>query len=230
MNRYAQALRLDLAGVDLLIPDIARSWRETGAAICEVNAQPQLGATTGPHLYGEILQRRLGGEGRVPVVVVLGEPVVAELAQAIVQRLQGTGHAVGWCDPRGAGLDAEWLAQSPHSGLASGQMLLTHPGVEALVFSVHDDEPLRSGLPVDRIDWLVLAGTNVVRAASAQEGPTLLGELLVVMLPACRGRIVRLGDCGLDLQGLEAMMPRSCTWQVMTRADLLVALMQDMVC
>jgi cyanophycin synthetase len=44
--RAARVLRLDLAGVDLLIPDIRRSWHETGAAICEVNAQPEMS----PHL------------------------------------------------------------------------------------------------------------------------------------------------------------------------------------
>ena len=41
--RAAAALRLDLAGVDLLIPDIGQSWKLGGAAVCEVNSQPNLG-------------------------------------------------------------------------------------------------------------------------------------------------------------------------------------------
>ena len=39
------------AGIDLLIADIAQSWRRTGAAICEVNAQPQFATPADAHLH-----------------------------------------------------------------------------------------------------------------------------------------------------------------------------------
>ena len=38
----ARALHLDLAGIDLIIPDISESWLESGGTILEVNAQPQI--------------------------------------------------------------------------------------------------------------------------------------------------------------------------------------------
>ena len=38
--RAARAIGLDVAGVDFITPDITRSYREVGGAICEVNAAP----------------------------------------------------------------------------------------------------------------------------------------------------------------------------------------------
>ncbi|MBY0238604.1 MAG: hypothetical protein K2X55_04750 [Burkholderiaceae bacterium] len=39
-ERAAALLGLDIAGIDFLCPDISRSWRDVGGAVCEVNAQP----------------------------------------------------------------------------------------------------------------------------------------------------------------------------------------------
>jgi cyanophycin synthetase len=49
-ERAAQLLRLDIAGVDLIMPDITRSWREVGGAVTEVNAVPQVSIQTDPTL------------------------------------------------------------------------------------------------------------------------------------------------------------------------------------
>lgn len=68
--RAAAALRLDVAGVDLILPDIRRSWFETGGIICEVNAQPQFGENNAPGLYLQFFQLLLGGDGRIPIALV----------------------------------------------------------------------------------------------------------------------------------------------------------------
>ena len=64
----ARILGLDLAGVDLLISDIAVSWKESGAVICEVNAQPQIA----PGLQSKVLLKAFKGGSRVPIVAVVG--------------------------------------------------------------------------------------------------------------------------------------------------------------
>lgn len=48
-------LRLDFAGIDLIIADITQSWKESDAIICEVNAQPQLRSSDEPLIYQDIL-------------------------------------------------------------------------------------------------------------------------------------------------------------------------------
>jgi D-alanine-D-alanine ligase-like ATP-grasp enzyme len=57
--------RLDIAGVDILLPDITKSWKQSGAHICEVNSQPQMSS----HLFELILKGELEADGRIPVDV-----------------------------------------------------------------------------------------------------------------------------------------------------------------
>lgn len=156
--RAAAALRLDLAGVDLLIPDIARSWLDTGAAVCEVNAQPQLGALTGGHLYGAILDHRLRGTGRVPVLVLVEPPTAPSQIGLLVGALRAQGYCVGWAGRDGVGVDDECLARSAADLLAAGTQLITDARIDAVVLSCTDDRLAQTGLPVDRLDWVVLAG------------------------------------------------------------------------
>lgn len=178
-ERAALALRLDLAGIDLLIPDIARSWRETGAAICEVNAQPQLGATTAPHLYGEILQHLLGGDGRLPLSLVVVESLAggAAILAALRAHWRDAGVRCGYRDEQGVWLDGECLAGADADFFAAGQMLLAHPDCAAAVLLATPAELLQCGLPFDRCDQLVLA------AEPAGLSTALAGEMLRLLLP-----------------------------------------------
>lgn len=68
--RAAAALRLDVAGVDLILPSIHQSWFETGGIVCEVNGQPQFGENNAPGLYLQFFQTLLKGDGRIPIAVV----------------------------------------------------------------------------------------------------------------------------------------------------------------
>ena len=69
--RAAEILRLDLAGIDLLMPDITQSWRDVGGAICEVNAQPMLGSLTSSHLYAKIIMELIPKKGRAPTNIII---------------------------------------------------------------------------------------------------------------------------------------------------------------
>ena len=71
-ERCARALGLDLAGIDLIIGDIGQSWLQTGALVCEVNAQPQLGAGLTPGIYADVLRQLLPGPSRIPVALFVG--------------------------------------------------------------------------------------------------------------------------------------------------------------
>jgi cyanophycin synthetase len=71
-RRAMRLLRLDLAGLDLILPDATRSWREAGGAICEVNAQPYIGEVYIRDVYKDILQQLVPEGGRIPLVLVVG--------------------------------------------------------------------------------------------------------------------------------------------------------------
>lgn len=60
-------LRLDVAGVDLILDDIGTSWIVSGAHICEVNSQPQMFTT----LFKPLLEEKFGmSRGRIPIIVM----------------------------------------------------------------------------------------------------------------------------------------------------------------
>jgi len=184
--RAAEALRLDLAGVDLLIPDIARSWLEGGAAVCEVNAQPQLW----PTLPEKILGRLVRGQGRIPLVAVLGSSGDAAWAQGIAAAAGGGGAGVGFASRAGALLGGETILRGPADLLPAGDALLFDRRVRAAVVFFDDARPLHTGLPSDVFDLVALVGGP---AASGDWPRWLaLGRLLA---GACRGGIVALaGD------------------------------------
>lgn len=79
-RRAMRLLRLDLAGLDLILPDATRSWREAGGVICEVNAQPFVGEPVGRNYYEEILRQLVPDGGRIPLVLAIGGPDATTIA------------------------------------------------------------------------------------------------------------------------------------------------------
>lgn len=181
----ARALRLDIAGVDLLIPDISRSWREGGAAICEVNAQPDLGATTALHLYAEVMRARLVGNGRIPIVAVVGGTAANEFIQRFVDDMEASCR-FGWVTASAVGIERECLQTGKFRSFNGGQILLTDERVEALIYQIHGDDILKTGLPADRID--------LVLVAEPLSPIPLHREVEKTLLAACSGSVLNLNQ------------------------------------
>ncbi len=187
--RSARLLRLDLAGVDLLIPDISRSWLESGAAICEVNAQPQMS----PHLPAYLLSRLVHGQGRIPVVVVLGLASEPDFCDRIGKALSGTGLRVGMAVPDVVTIDGRVVVKNPKHVYAGGLALISDPTVDVIVLLVCDESIHKTGLPVDRFDVLVLAGPPQ-DAARASAWPRWRG-FAQFLLKACAGPVMVNAEC-----------------------------------
>lgn len=60
---------LDISGLDLIMQDISKSYRDVGGIICEVNAQPQI-MRIEPLIHGDILQQYVSQEATVKVSVL----------------------------------------------------------------------------------------------------------------------------------------------------------------
>ncbi len=151
----ADALRLDLAGIDLLTPDISRSWRQHGGAICEVNAKPRIGVLTADAVYGLLLERLVPAGGRIPVLAVAGTHDSEPWAQAVAQQLQAGGRCTGLAGPNGATLGGRPLGLPAMTLFDRCQALLLHRGTAALVIDASDPRLAIDGLPVDRVDLLL---------------------------------------------------------------------------
>ncbi|MGR8979330.1 MAG: ATP-binding protein [Gammaproteobacteria bacterium] len=200
--RAAAALRLDVAGVDLLIPDIGRSWRETGAAVCEVNGQPQLGGITSLHLYPDILRALVKGNGRIPIAVVLGEAPEGTLVPDIGVRLKAEGFNAGWIDQQGVTAGGVRLMDGPVGIYNGGHILLSDKSIEAVIIRINNAGVLYTGLPFDRYDILVLAGSHIEISPKLDktQRDRIFFDVLSAILPACRGGVVNSADSGLEFE------------------------------
>ena len=172
--RAVDALRLDVAGVDLLIPDIEQSWLVVGAAICEVNAQPQMFSS----MHRPMLQQLMaGGNGRIPTVVVLGDDATGKLGLTLLAALAATGITAGW-----AAGDETWIASRCISKDGAGAhthtlALLRDRRVQAFVLSLRDDHILRQGWPIDRCDVLLLVH-SAFEANAGKSADQVFSEVL----------------------------------------------------
>lgn len=176
-ERAVRTLRLDLAAVDLLMPDLTRSWLEVGAGICEVNAKPQFG-TDAP---AQILAALFPSQGRLPIVMLLGDGPAGGLPALRAAAAAG-GIGLGLCEPGGLWVDGRRIAPLPAPGIAAGcQVLLGETDVRALVVQA-DASLLREGLPSDRIDLLVL-GTGPGEDPALLQGLALASQALWCLAP-----------------------------------------------
>ncbi len=157
--RATVALGLDMAGVDLLMPDITKSWMEVGGAICEVNGQPQLGSLTSSHLYSQILQLLMIDGSRVPITVVIGASDGTVIEKIHSDYLKA-GVCVGLSVATGLYVGDECIFSNPITPYRAGRALLRNRRVEAIVLSINDFSILRTGLPFDWCNRVVIAGNN----------------------------------------------------------------------
>lgn len=148
------ALRLDVAGVDLLLPDITRSWKETGGAICEVNSQPQFSSTPA---HRQVLERLVRGDGRIPVVGVLQACLPSQLLDSVAARLAHEGLRVRQAADR-----------------LQCQQALGGADVDAVIWHMAGWPSPGTAWPVDRLDLLILPSLPPTGAVPA---PVRLGEV-----------------------------------------------------
>lgn len=187
--RAARILRLDLAGIDLLIPDIRRSWLETGAVICEVNAQPQVS----PHLPAYLLQRLVKDQGRIPVIIVLGDAKDETWVKHLTSTLSADGRCVGVATPDGVKIGMQTVVKGPCDVFQGGLALINDTQVELAVIFIADQRLLGAGLPVDRFDVLVLAGPPTAgNDADAWERWEAFAHTLI---KHCSGPVIVNQDC-----------------------------------
>lgn len=145
----AKAVRLNVAGIDMLCPDIRRSWREVGATIIEVNGQPNVSLhwTFSPEadIYGQMLSRlALPGTGRVPLCLDLSGQAATALANHWEQRRAEKDGPVTLI----ADGDNSWQRV---------QRAMTDPDLAALWISTAWQEVARQGLPADGFDLTLLS-------------------------------------------------------------------------
>lgn len=145
---------LDVAGVDIITDDISKTWVETGAIIDEVNFAPSLGGgeISRRHLP-EYIERLMGGNGRIPVEVFVGDQGALDAAKAHASALTGQGTAVFiTSDAQTFGPSGQELPLTADGLLARVRALVLTNEVEALAIVIQSDSLFDIRLPLEGVD------------------------------------------------------------------------------
>jgi cyanophycin synthetase len=156
----AAIIGLDVAGIDMVAPDIGRSIRETGGGIVEVNAAPGLRMHIAP---SEGIARDVarpivaalfphGSNSRIPIFAVTGTNGKTTTVRMVARILAEAGHHVGFTSTTGVYIDGRKQVASDASGPKSARMVLRNPTVDAAVLETARGGLLREGLGFDLCD------------------------------------------------------------------------------
>lgn len=159
-RRAALAVGLDIAGIDLLAPDITRSVRETGGGIVEVNAAPGLRMHLEPSEgaardVAEPIIRMMyprGSRARIPVLAVTGTNGKSTVGRMLAHIFKAQGQTVGLTNTSGVYIGDERINAADASGPRSARLVLRDPTVDVAVLECARGGILREGLAFDRCD------------------------------------------------------------------------------
>jgi len=160
----ARVIGLDIAGIDFICPDITEPVRETGGAICEVNAAPGFRMHTHPTIGDpQFIAKPVvdmlfppGAPSRIPIVAVTGTNGKTTTARMISHIFKGMGRKVGMTSTDGVVIDERLMIRADASGPKSARMVLQNPRVDFAVFEVARGGILREGLGYERNDVAVV--------------------------------------------------------------------------
>jgi cyanophycin synthetase len=160
----ARVVGLDVAGIDFISPDIAEPVRESGGAICEVNAAPGFRMHTHPTVGdAQFVAKPVvdslfppGSPSRIPIVAVTGTNGKTTTSRMIAHVFKGMGRKVGMTSTDGIVIDERLVIRADASGPKSARMVLQNPRVDFAVFEVARGGILREGLGYQRNDVAVV--------------------------------------------------------------------------
>jgi cyanophycin synthetase len=182
-RRAALVVGLDVAGIDIITPDIAQPLREVGGGIVEVNAgpgfrmhlQPSEGTprNVAKHVIDMLFPR--GQPARIPIISITGTNGKTTTARMVAHILKLTGQRVGLTTTDGIYIDGELYMKGDMTGPWSARMVLKDPTVDAAVLETARGGILREGLGFDRCD--VGCVLNVSNDHLGQRGVNTVEEI-----------------------------------------------------
>jgi cyanophycin synthetase len=153
-ERAVKAIGLDVGGVDFVSPDIARSYKEVGGGIVEVNAAPgfrmHVAPTEGqPRDVARPVIDMLFPRGtpyRIPIAAITGTNGKTTTTRLVGHILKLAGYTVGMTTTDGVYIDGALSLRGDMTGPWSSQLVLRDPNVDAAVLETARGGIVRSGL------------------------------------------------------------------------------------
>ena len=184
-RQAAMVVGLDVAGIDFITADIARSVREQRGAIVEVNQNPGLRLHTHPtvgasrDVGGAIVDMLFpGSPSRVPIVAVTGTNGKTTTSRMIAHIMTTAGKTVGMTTTDGISIAGTQIAAGDMAGARPARKVLRNPRIDYAVLETARGSILRDGLGFAHCDVAVV--TNVAADHLGQRGIQTVAEMATV--------------------------------------------------
>jgi len=229
--RAAAAIGLDVCGVDFLTPDIARSWKEVGGGICEVNAAPGFRMHVAPSegksrdVAGKVLDMLFppGSASRIPIAAITGTNGKTTTTRMLAHIHKLRGETVGMTTTDGVYINGRLTVTGDMTGPVAARMVLTDPHVTCAVLETARGGMLRAGLGYRHpdvacclnvsADHLGLGGVNTLEQ---------LADVKRIPIEVARDTIVLNADDPHCLRMADRAVARSICWVTLRPDNVLV--------
>jgi cyanophycin synthetase len=159
-RRAARVVGLDIAGIDIISPNIAESLRDVGGGIVEVNAGPGFRMHLQPsegqprNVARPVISMLFppNTPSRIPIISITGTNGKTTTSRMVAHMLKMNGQRVGLTTTDGIYIDGELYMRGDLTGPWSARMALKDPTIEAAVLETARGGILREGLGFDRCD------------------------------------------------------------------------------
>lgn len=156
-QRAVKTIGLDIAGLDVVTPDITRPLRELDGVIVEVNAAPGFRMHAAP---SEGLPRNVGAAvldmlfppgtpTRIPIISITGTNGKTTTTRLAAHIFRQTQKVVGYTTTDGIYINEYLVEKGDTTGPQSAQAILKDPSVEIAVLETARGGILRSGIAFD---------------------------------------------------------------------------------
>ena len=183
-ERAARQLGLKVAGVDLIISDISKSWKKVGGGICEINSTPGLRPHWIANTDRDVIEPMLnlsfseGEQCDVPVAMITGSNGKTTTTLMLMQILRAAGHHPGGATTDGVIIGDEWLLKADMAGVSGGRYVLDDPDITAAVLETARGGILKRGIILPRCNASALL--NIQREQIEIDGVETIEGMLEV--------------------------------------------------
>jgi len=159
-ERIAKIIGLDVAGIDVIAPNVSEPLRQNGGGIIEVNAAPGfrmhlapsegIGRNVAEHVIDMLFPP--GTPSRIPIFAITGTNGKTTTTRLIAHILRNSGRTVGFTTTDGTYIGNDQITRGDNTGPVSAQLVLKDPTVDVAVLETARGGIIRSGLGFDYCD------------------------------------------------------------------------------